>query len=245
MINRTKLTDVSFDQWRFAGYLRWKSRDYPGVLGGVNREVKDNEVVAFTPAFGSVVPSKNGAVYVVTRKRRVTAICPDKCEIPADGIVFAGAGTGAEFLRQIRMRDELEAVWDVAAIDSKRRSHLIEDAVAGVPRLIRNGKVDIPWEQEKSSRSFVETRHPRTAVAKLKDGKFLMIVVDGRSESSGGIALPNLANYLLELGATDAMNLDGGGSSTMVLDGKVVNRPSDKEGERLVSDAIIVSLRRK
>jgi exopolysaccharide biosynthesis protein len=89
----------------------------------------------------------------------------------------------------------------------------------------------------------VETRHPRTAVAKLRDGKFLMITVDGRSESSGGISLYDLAKLLLELGAIDAMNLDGGGSTTMYLEGKVVNQPSDKEGERKVSDAIIATPR--
>jgi len=48
-----------------------------------------------------------------------------------------------------------------------------------------------------------------------------------------------------ELGAVDAMNLDGGGSTTMFLDGKVVNKPSDKEGERKVSDALLVTLRKK
>jgi exopolysaccharide biosynthesis protein len=119
----------------------------------------------------------------------------------------------------------------------------VEDIVGGVPQLIKNGKVDVTWEQEKTTKAFVETRHPRTAVAKLKDGKFLMITVDGRSESSGGISLYDLAALLLELGATDAMNLDGGGSTTMFLDGKVVNHPSDKEGERKVSDAILVAPR--
>jgi exopolysaccharide biosynthesis protein len=57
--------------------------------------------------------------------------------------------------------------------------------------------------------------------------------------------LEDLAKLLLELGATDAMNLDGGGSSTMFLDGRVVNKPSDKEGERRVSDAILVFPRKK
>jgi exopolysaccharide biosynthesis protein len=118
-----------------------------------------------------------------------------------------------------------------------------EDITNGVPQLIKNGKIDITWEQEKTTKSFVETRHPRTAVAKLKDEKFLMITVDGRSESSGGISLYDLADYLLSLGAVDAMNLDGGGSTTMFLDGKVVNTPSDKEGERKVGDAIVVTLR--
>jgi exopolysaccharide biosynthesis protein len=56
--------------------------------------------------------------------------------------------------------------------------------------------------------------------------------------------LYELAEYLFSLGAVEAMNLDGGGSTTMFLDGKVVNKPSDKEGERKVSDAILVTLRK-
>lgn len=119
------------------------------------------------------------------------------------------------------------------------------DIVAGVPQLIKNGKIDITWEQEKAGKSFVEMRHPRTAVAKLKDGKFLMVTVDGRQPGvSVGMNLQELADYLLSLGATDAMNFDGGGSTTMFLDGKVINAPSDKEGERKVSDAIVVTLRK-
>ena len=72
-----------------------------------------------------------------------------------------------------------------------------------------------------------------------------MVTVDGRSAESVGMNLNELAAFLLELGAIDAMNLDGGGSTTMFLDGKVVNKPSDKEGERRVSDAILVFPRKK
>ena len=82
-------------------------------------------------------------------------------------------------------------------------------------------------------------------VEKLKDGIFLMVTGDGRSESSGGMSWQQLAEFVLEQGATDAMNLDGGGSTTMFLDGKVVNHPSDKEGERSVGDAILVFPRKK
>ena len=120
-----------------------------------------------------------------------------------------------------------------------------EDITNGVPQLIRDTKIEITWKEEKTNKAFVETRHPRTAVAKLKGGKFLMITVDGRSDASAGIGLEDLAKLLLEFGATDAINLDGGGSTTMFLDGKVVNKPSDKEGERRVSDAILVFPRKK
>ena len=83
-------------------------------------------------------------------------------------------------------------------------------------------------------------------MAKLKDGKFLMMTVDGRQPGvSVGMSLQELAEYLFSLGAVDAMNLDGGGSTTMFLDGKVVNTPSDKEGERKIGDAIVVTLRNK
>ena len=72
-----------------------------------------------------------------------------------------------------------------------------------------------------------------------------MVTVDGRQPGvSVGMNLYELADYLLSIGAVDAMNLDGGGSTTMFLDGKVVNTPSDKEGERKVGDAILVTLRK-
>ncbi len=123
-------------------------------------------------------------------------------------------------------------------------SKAVEDIVGGVPSLIRNGKIDIPWKEERSSKDFVETRHPRTAVAKLKNGKVLLLTADGRSDASAGIDLYDLAAFMLELGAVDALNLDGGGSTAMVLDGKVVNQPSDKSGERKIGDALIVTLRK-
>ncbi len=116
-----------------------------------------------------------------------------------------------------------------------------EDIVAGVPQLIKDGKIEITWEQEKAGKSFAEARHPRTAVAKLAGDKFMMVTVDGRQPgTSVGMSLQELAEMLLEFGAIDAMNLDGGGSTTMFVGGKLVNQPSDKEGERKVSDAILV-----
>ena len=73
-----------------------------------------------------------------------------------------------------------------------------------------------------------------------------MVTVDGRQPAhSVGMNLPELAQFLLEMGALEAMNLDGGGSTTMFLDGKLVNKPSDKEGERSVGDAILVFPRQR
>jgi exopolysaccharide biosynthesis protein len=91
------------------------------------------------------------------------------------------------------------------------------------------------------SDGFGTDLHPRTAIAKLDSGKLLLLTVDGRQPGiSMGMSLYTLADVLLELGAVEAINLDGGGSTTMVIHNKIVNKPSDQIGERPVSDAILV-----
>ncbi len=220
-------------------------------INGINRERKDiDDLVIYTPEFHSSTLTRPGGVEIVVHNGRVDQIETDRgsTAIPPGGLVISATGKSATLLRMLRKGQRIR-VPTLFSFSYELRKHgeflLPDDITNGVPQLIKDGKIDITWELEKSSKSFVETRHPRTAVAKLKDGKFLMITVDGRSESSGGIGLQDLAEYLLSLGATDAMNLDGGGSSTMFVDGKVVNKPSDKEGERKVSDAILVTLRNR
>ena len=88
--------------------------------------------------------------------------------------------------------------------------------------------------------SFSAARHPRTAVGLDRAGRRLwLVVVDGRRPGySDGMTLPELADLLEDLGVTDAVNLDGGGSTVMVLEGVRMNSPSDQEGERPVVNAL-------
>jgi exopolysaccharide biosynthesis protein len=86
-----------------------------------------------------------------------------------------------------------------------------------------------------------EMKHPRTAVGFSRDSSTLFILaVDGRSQRSVGVTLVELAALMRRLGAWQAMNFDGGGSTTMVIDGAVVNAPSDTTGERAVGNALLV-----
>src|SRR5574344_395480 len=82
---------------------------------------------------------------------------------------------------------------------------------------------------------------PRTAIAQRKDGAILMLVIDGRQKGSIGATLRQVQDILLENGAYNAFNLDGGASTTMVYNGNVVNSPSDILGERYVPNAFIVT----
>jgi exopolysaccharide biosynthesis protein len=71
-----------------------------------------------------------------------------------------------------------------------------------------------------------------------------MVTVDGRQTFSVGMSLPEFADLLLKLGACQAINLDGGGSTTMVLEGQIVNYPSDQTGERSVGNCLLLVARR-
>lgn len=116
----------------------------------------------------------------------------------------------------------------------------VEQAVGGGPRLVVNGQIQIDGDAEDIPlKDFVIKRHPRTAVGATKDGALLLVTVDGRQAFSDGMSLAEMAALMIRLGAENAMNLDGGGSSTMVVQGSVVNAPSDGR-ERAVANGLLV-----
>jgi len=122
------------------------------------------------------------------------------------------------------------------------------EAVGGRPELVRDSVV-LRGVDSEGQASFNVGRNPRTAVGIARHGRrLILVVVDGRQMPySDGMSLRELANLMLALGARDAINLDGGGSSTLVYADPssnntltIANRPSDKEGERAVGDALAI-----
>ena len=115
----------------------------------------------------------------------------------------------------------------------------VGDTIGGNPVLIRDGRIE--W-QSLSGNHYIFARHPRSGVGMTKDGKVLLVTVDGRRRRhSVGMTLVAFAKLFKSLGATWALNLDGGGSTTMVVRGQVVNRPSDRR-ERPVGSALLVTM---
>jgi exopolysaccharide biosynthesis protein len=115
--------------------------------------------------------------------------------------------------------------------------------IGGWPRILENGRDVSPDAAaiEGTISRNAEMRHPRTAVGFSRDSSTLYLVtVDGRSENSGGMTLSELALLMRKLGAWQAMNFDGGGSTTMVVEGAVMNKPSDTTGEREVGNVLAV-----
>lgn len=205
-----------------------------------------SELVLFTPQWGSRAPG--AGFHAVVRAGVVSAL--GRRAIPQDGLVLSATGTAARFLRDVAVVGA-EVQHDLAL--EMPRGPLADEALAGVvgggPRLVAGGRIRVragaegfsplsaPWFYG----SFVAARHPRTLAGLRPDGTLLLVAVDGRRPGwSAGVSLPEAARVMRALGAREALNLDGGGSTAMTVRGRVVSRPSDTTGERPVSDALVV-----
>lgn len=114
-------------------------------------------------------------------------------------------------------------------------------AVGGAGLLRLDGRELTEWHDERISSGFDTTRHPRTIIGDDADGAVWLVTVDGRNLAhSLGMTFTELQRLCERLGLRSALNLDGGGSTTMWVAGEVVNQPSDPAGPRRVSEAIVV-----
>lgn len=135
------------------------------------------------------------------------------------------------------------AMYVLKSDDLARWEHDIaaEDVVTTGPVLLVGGETE-----EIVLNDFNTRRNPRTAVGRRTDGTVLLVVADGRNQEAAGLSMRELQQVMAALGCVDAINLDGGGSTTMVVHGEVVNHPSDNRkfdpaGERPVANAIVVT----
>ncbi|MEA3244740.1 MAG: DUF1343 domain-containing protein [Gemmatimonadota bacterium] len=163
--------------------------------------------------------------------------------IPAGTAVLSAYGPRANTVAKFAPGDTVRIVLRAASRAGEGPDVSPRLLIGGWPRILRDGRnvaARAAWSEGTLS-SNAEVRHPRSAVGFSRDSATLYLVsVDGRQAASAGMTLVELADFVKKLGAWDAMNFDGGGSTTLVVDGKVVNSPSDPAGERPVGDALVV-----
>jgi hypothetical protein len=154
--------------------------------------------------------------------------------IPSDGFVLSATGSARDFLLANVEKGEIVKI----KVDLEPNLPEEASAIGGGPRLITNGEIQIA--EEGFSHSLVNDRQPRTAIGYDDNHQLIMLVVDGRTEYfSIGMTLKELANELKQAGATQAINLDGGGSSTIYFNNQVRNYPSNGQ-ERDLANAILI-----
>ena len=214
-------------------------------------------IAVFTRRWGPQTDTATGAVEVVVREEEGAAdpwhdkialvdTLPAGVTIPDSGLVLiAGRDADSALRRRLLALRPGPVKADVSHQDEPSD---VQEAVGGRPVLLRSG-AEVGNLDSAGGASFAPVRHPRTAVGYDSTARRLLFVtVDGRQPGySEGMTLRELAWLMGELGAHDALNLDGGGSTAMVVRHRgdsaglrLVNRPSDKEGERTVGNALVV-----
>jgi uncharacterized protein YigE (DUF2233 family) len=202
-------------------------------ISAVNRPPRWGGVALYTPEFGPLTFPQ--ALVVIVRGDRVVGFSSGRPIIPTDGYALAAAQSQQFLLTSLRRGQPVK-------LDMVLSPDGIQHALQGGPRLVRGGQVTIPYEWEGFGPGFTYIRTARSAVGITRSDKVLFVTVDRRSPTSSGMNLPELASLMLGLGTRDAMNLDGGGSATLVVGGRVVSAlPAG--GERTVS-SVLVALRR-
>lgn len=213
---------------------------------GINQGRDDNAIIMYTPAWGDQTGTDNSGLEIVVANSTVREIRLGNSAIPQDGYVISLSGAVTQFVTEnVHVGDKLDPHIKIIPYNTAPASIL--SMISGGPRLVKDGLVYISKHEEKFKADIAQGRAARTAVGVTKDGKLLLVTVDGlprgkdeRSDrGSIGMTLEELADLMINLGAVEAMNLDGGSSTTMWIDGRVVNQPAGGY-EQLVSNALVV-----
>ena len=180
---------------------------------------------------------------------KITDIRQNNSPIPENGYVISVSGRCHDAYTMVRKGDTvtlyesvssgtapMTGAWGQAAVDWRN----IPDILGAGPQLVAGGRVAVTKVEEQFPADIAKGRAPRTAIGIKEDGTWILAVVDGRQANSVGMTLEELADFMVKYGAKAAVNLDGGGSSEMVVNNQIVNNPSDGR-ERAVGSGIVVT----
>lgn len=242
-------TDGSLDIRRVGFVARWRGLGSTRVLHTLNKAPARDQIALFTSAWGATTPSVPESVAAVLPSFPAPVPNADlaatalelreepSVAIPPGGAVLVARGAAADALRtevapgtQVVVRLTLQPDWSS-----------VVHAVGGGPQIVLDG-APVFRANEWFTTGQLGARHPRTAIGQRADGSIVFVVTDGRRRGySVGMTNVELAQTMVRLGAVTASALDAGGSSTLAFDGGVLNRPSDRGGERAISTALLYS----
>ena len=220
----------------------WRATVGPRPLGALNAMPAANGAALYTDSYGASTPALPGSAAVIlfpfpAATPEVDLVAPvveartdgGAVAIPAGGAVVVARGTAAQALRSEGVAGGTITV-NLGLVPSW--PHMV-GAIGGGPQIVRNA-APIFRAGEVFTTKQLGPRAPRSAVGQLRDGRILLVAVDGRQPGySVGLTNWELAQALVRLGAVTGMALDSGGSTTMAFDGQLLNRPSDGVERRI------------
>ena len=244
-------TDGTLDVRRVSLAGTWRTGVQAHPLGALNQPPGANGVALFTQAYGAATPALPGAYAVIlfpfpAATPDVDLVAPvvealsgaTPVPIPLGGAVLVARGSSATTLQTEAPAGATAAV----RLSLRPAWPGIVAAIGGGPQIVRSGAPVFSAGEAFTTRQLGPAA-PRTGVGQLRDGRVVLVAVDGR-QSGYSVGLTNfeLAQALVRLGAVTGMALDSGGSTTMAFDGSLLNRPSGGS-ERAVSTALMLMYR--
>lgn len=209
----------------FKGNLKVDNINQPRMLS--------THVIVYTPEWGSFAPpSPKYGKQIAVENGKIVSVGTQTMPIPHNGYVIVGPDERLSKLYRAKHVD-----LDIKTIPNWDN---VKHIISGGPYLVKNGEVFVDMTEQKLG--AIGGKNPRTAIGYTQDGNFIMVAVDGREGASVGLTLKELAWFMKSIGCINAMNLDGGGSTVMYVNGRVVNMPKVKGGIAL-SNALTIDLK--
>lgn len=214
-------------------------------INGINRDRLRDELILYRPEFHAITLTMPDGIELVVQNNKIIDIRDGQgsSRIPTNGYVLSAHGKKREMLlSQFKPGDTVEIRETVIpeVVGESKLWEGLSHVIGGGPVLLRNGVISTKdtYKREGFQGSFYGFPHPRTAVGKKADGTLLFVTITGAEPGvRRGVTLPKLGKLFQEWGATDAINLDGGSSSMMIIQNKVVSiKPKPKETESSSKD---------
>ncbi|SFB10857.1 Predicted protein [Lentibacillus halodurans] len=234
----------------------------PGLIrscGGINDEpsnlpmhdvtcTDNDEIIQYTEVFGESTPSVDGYEIVLDEENNIISAGESKgTTIPENGSILLATGEAADWLQSnSNIGEEVTMSNNILVEGETQPLKDTTDIINGAPQLLKDGEIDITADKEGFHWSsdfyynFGLYRHPRTLAGIKDNGNLLFVTIDGRNPGTSiGLSFYESAQLLKDIGATEGMNLDGGGSTTMTINQEVTNNPSGG-AQRAVADGIFI-----
>lgn len=239
VVGISKEHGIKFGVPKFVGFvINTETKDKIPVWG-LNRPRKENEVIIYTPEYGWKTKTNDSGVEIIVEDCMVVGISDGNSPIPRNGYVISFHGWTKNYTNSLPPGAAIESKYDLS-----EGWENFEQVITGGPRLLDGGRnVVLDRIGPEGFDSEVFGRKARTAVGKSGD-KLIFVVIEGKQSRylrrKRGATYNELAETMKDLGCSDAIGLDGGSSSTMFVNGVVVNLPSGGY-QQGVSNALIVN----
>lgn len=214
--------DDGYDMKRLKLDAKIQTNNNSITIDNINQpRMLSTHVIVYTKDWGNISPqTPTYGIQAVIENGKLIKTSYEPCDIPENGYVIVGPESKLNAIK-----DSKEFNLDVKmSPDWKGVNHIL----SGGPYLVKDGEVFIDMTDEKLT--SIGGRNPRTAIGYTGNNTLILVTADGREGASIGLTLRELAMLMKQLGCTNAMNLDGGGSTVMYVNGQVVNKPAVQGG---------------